>query len=83
MTPNNPTGNTIPPNRKPSKHFAITATLNTQKSAFFHESSPTVCPIDFRSTAIDAPETPAPYDAEQLRPGILFFLTASLKTLFL
>jgi hypothetical protein len=65
LTPKNPTGNTIPPNQKPQKHFAITATLNTQKSAFSHDSSPIVRPPDFRSTAIDVSQTPAPFDAEQ------------------
>jgi hypothetical protein len=65
LTPNNPIVNTIPPNRKPKKPFAITATLKTQKLAFFHDSSLSACPIDFWSTTIDASQTPAPSDAEQ------------------
>jgi hypothetical protein len=64
-----------------TKHFAITATLNTQKSAFFHDSLPTVCLVDLRSTAIDAPQTPAPSDAEQPDRKYCSPLTASHKTL--
>jgi hypothetical protein len=48
------------PQPQASKHFAITATLNTQKTAFFHDSLLTFRPIDFLSTKIDAPQTPAP-----------------------
>jgi hypothetical protein len=37
----------------------------TEKSASFDDRSATVFPIDFRSTAIDASETPAPFDVEK------------------
>jgi hypothetical protein len=53
------------PQPQASKPFSITATLNAQKSVVFRDSSPTVCPIDLRSTVIGAPQTPAPSDAEQ------------------
>jgi hypothetical protein len=61
----NPTGNSIPLKPQASKHFSLTATLNTQKATFFHNRSPTVCPVDIQSTAVDASQEPAPSDVRQ------------------
>jgi hypothetical protein len=81
LTPNNPTGNTTP----------LTASLKIlchnryakyTKTTFFHDRSPTVCPIDFRSTAIDASQTPAPSAAGKPDRKYYFPQTASLKTPF-
>jgi hypothetical protein len=53
-----------------------------RNSASFYDRSATVCPMHFRSTAIDASETSATSVAEEFRPEIVVNVTASVKTLF-
>jgi hypothetical protein len=81
-----PTVNSISSSPQASQHFSITATLGYSKihckSASFDDRSATVCPIDFRSTAVEVSETPAPYETEDNRPEIVFLVTASVTTLF-
>jgi hypothetical protein len=85
----------LTPKNRPEIVFPVTASVTTlfhnrhakyrkihRKSASFDDRSATVCPIDFRSTAIDATETPAPSDASKNRPEIVFPVTASVTTLF-
>jgi hypothetical protein len=56
------------PSPQASQHFSITATLNTgntQKAGVFPPPLTTEYLIDFRSTAIDDTDTPAPFGGEK------------------
>jgi hypothetical protein len=57
-TPNNSDRKYYSPSPQASQHFSVTAYAKhrkyTQSRRNFHDRSATVCPIDFRSTTIDA-----------------------------
>jgi hypothetical protein len=68
-TPKGLTGNSIPRQRKRQNTFSLPPRqlqgIQT-KSSYFRDRSATVCPTDFRSFAVDAPEIAALYNAKQL-----------------